>query len=99
MFMLANLIIQDAAEYRIYEKGFFALLKRHGGEFLTFDDNARTLEGSMPPMGRLVIFKLPSEAHAERWFADPDYQSLSAHRRRGTNTIFLTMLRSLPPRT
>lgn len=99
VYMLVNLIIHDAVEYRRYEKGFFPLLKRHSGEFITFDDKPQTFEGSAPRQGRMIIFKFPSEAHANRWFADPDYQALSAHRRAGTNIEFLTMVRGLPPRT
>ena len=99
VYMLVNLVVHDAAEYRKYEKGFFPLLKRHSGEFITFDDRPQTLEGSAPRSGRVIIFKFPSEDQATRWYADPDYQALSAHRRAGTKTEFLTMVRGLPPRT
>ena len=64
VYMIANLVVNDVAAYREYEKGFFALLQRHGGEFVTFDDNIRTLEGEAPPPGWLVIFKFPSEEKA-----------------------------------
>lgn len=30
VYLVANLIVQNADEYRKYEKGFFPLLKRHG---------------------------------------------------------------------
>ena len=30
--MVANLQIHDAERYREYEKGFFPILKKHGGE-------------------------------------------------------------------
>ena len=43
--MIANLVVEDPARYREYEKGFFPLLKRHGGEFVTFDDASETFEG------------------------------------------------------
>ena len=98
VYMFVNLIIQDAAEYRKYEKGFFPLLKRHCGEFITFDDKPKTFEGAAPRQGRVIIFKFPSEGHATRWYADSDYQALSPHRRAGTITEFLTMVRGLPPR-
>jgi uncharacterized protein (DUF1330 family) len=98
VYMVVNLIIQDAAEYRKYEKGFFPLLKRHGGEFVTFDDDARTLEGSAPRQGRVIIFKFPSEDDAMRWYTDPDYQALSEHRRAGTSLQFLTMVHGATPR-
>ena len=43
VYMIANLVIKDADEYRKYEKGFFPILKRFGGEFVTYDDNNETL--------------------------------------------------------
>ena len=61
VYMVANLEVDDAARYLEYEKGFFPILKKHGGEFLTFDDATSTLEGSAPPPGRIVIFRFPSE--------------------------------------
>jgi len=48
VYMIANLVVEDADEYRKYEQGFFPILKRFGGEFITFDDNHETLEGSTP---------------------------------------------------
>ena len=36
--MVANFEIEDAETYRVYEKGFFPILKRHGGKFVTYDD-------------------------------------------------------------
>ena len=44
-FVVANFTIHDADEYRNYEKGFFPILKRHGGEFFTYDDSTIHLEG------------------------------------------------------
>lgn len=98
-YMLANLLVTDAAQYRMYEKGFFPILKRYGGEFLTYDDQPDTLEGQSPRPGRMILFKFPSEELARQWFADPDYQALSAHRRAGTQLEFITLVRGLQPRT
>lgn len=64
VFLLANLVVQDAAEYCKYEKGFFPILKRHGVEFVTCDDQPHTFEGSAPRPGRIIIFKFPSEDQA-----------------------------------
>lgn len=41
VYLIANLLVEDAKRYREYEKGFFPLLKRHGGELVTFDDATR----------------------------------------------------------
>ena len=98
VFMIANLVVEDVDTYRQYEKGFFPILKRYGGEFVTFDDNPQTLEGSAPRPGRIVIFKFPSEETALEWYNDPEYQALSEHRRAGAPLQFLTLVHSLPPR-
>ncbi|MDP6097433.1 MAG: DUF1330 domain-containing protein [Gammaproteobacteria bacterium] len=98
VYMVANLVVEDADEYRVYEKGFFPILKRFGGEFLTFDDNSENLEGSHPLEGRIILFKFPSEEAARNWYADEEYQQLSAHRRAGTSLRSLTLAHGLPPR-
>lgn len=98
VYAIVNLHITDAATYRQYEKGFFRLLKKYGGEFITYDDAAVTLEGTSPRTGRMIIFTFPSEEQARAWYADPDYQALSEHRRAGTELEFLTIVRGLPPR-
>ncbi|MEM7638068.1 MAG: DUF1330 domain-containing protein [Pseudomonadota bacterium] len=99
VFMIVNLEeITDPDTYRTYEKGFFPMLQKHGGEFVTFDDKSETLEGSDDLSGRVIIFKFPSEAAAKAWYNDPDYQALSEHRRAGTKLKFLTLVHSLPPR-
>ena len=46
----------------------------------------------------MIIFKFPSEDKARAWFADPESQALSEHRRAGTSLEFLTLVRGLPPR-
>ena len=60
VYMVVNLHVTNAEEYRVYEKGFFPLLKKYGGEFITYDDHAHTLEGT-PREGRMIIFSFPSE--------------------------------------
>jgi len=42
---IAQLTIDDADRYRDYEKGFFPILKAHGGKFITYDDDVTLLEG------------------------------------------------------
>ena len=96
--VVANFVVHDAAKYRVYEKGFFPILKKHGGEFITFDDNSVTFEGSEPREGRIVMFKFPNAAAATAWYNDPEYQALSEHRRAGTDLKFLTMVNAIPTR-
>ena len=74
VYIVANLVTHDKEEYLKYEKGFFPLLKKHGGTFITFDDNIKHMEGTEPRPGRIIIFQFPSEAVAEAWYNDPEYQ-------------------------
>ena len=98
VYMLANLHVKDAEEYRKYEKGFFPILKKYQGSFITYDDHPDTLEGLAPREGRMVLFSFPSEELAKSWFNDPDYQALSEHRLAGAPLQFLTLLHPMPPR-
>jgi len=96
---VANLEVTDADEYRKYEKGFFPILKKHGGEFLTFDDSFRHLEGPEPLAGgRVIIFSFPSEEAADGWYKDPEYQELSKFRREGAPLRSLSLIKGLPAR-
>ena len=98
VYMVVNLKVTDADEYRKYEKGFFPILKRYGGSFITYDDSSETLEGKAPREGRMIIFQFPSEQKAKEWYADAEYQQISEFRRAGTDMEFLTMVKGLPPR-
>jgi|TARA_B110000240_G_C13359349_1_gene393239 uncharacterized protein (DUF1330 family) len=98
VYMIANLVVEDANEYRKYEKGFFPILKKFGGEFVTFDDRHENFEGEFPLEGRVIIFKFPSEELAKQWYNDDDYQTLSEFRRAGTTLKSITMVHGLPPR-
>ena len=97
VYMVANLQIHDAERYREYEKGFFPILKKHGGEFITYDDNIIHFEGDTPLKGRVILFSFPSLNHANDWYSDPDYQSISEHRRASV-TSTITLINGLPPR-
>ncbi|MEP3225509.1 MAG: DUF1330 domain-containing protein [Parasphingorhabdus sp.] len=96
--VIANFTVEDAETYRIYEKGFFPILKKHGGHFVTFDDETETFEGAAPLQGRVVLLKFPNAEAARNWYNDPAYQALSEHRRAGTTLKFLTMLHPIPDR-
>jgi uncharacterized protein (DUF1330 family) len=98
VYMIVNLHVTDADTYRKYEKGFFPLLKKYGGEFVTYDDNPLHFEGDSPRNGRVIIFRFPSEKAAKDWYADVDYQAISEFRRAGTQMKFLTLVHGLPSR-
>ena len=78
VYMIANLQIHDADRYREYEKGFFPLLKKHSGEFITYDDNIVNVEGEKPMEGRVILFSFPNAKHAEEWYSCLLYTSDAA---------------------
>lgn len=98
VYMVVNLKITDPDSYGKYEAGFFPMLKKYDGKFITYDDNPDSLEGDAPREGRMIIFQFPSEEKARAWYADPEYQALSEFRRAGTSLDFLAMVRGLPQR-
>jgi len=98
VYMVVNLSVTDKDTYRKYEKGFFPLLKKYQGEFITYDDQPIHLEGTAPRSGRMIIFSFPSEQAAKEWYADVDYQAISEFRRAGTRMEFLTLVHGLPPK-
>lgn len=97
VYMVVNLSVTNKEEYHKYEKGFFSILKKYEGTFITYDDNAETFEGGSPRNGRMIIFSFPSEQAAKDWYADQEYQALAEYRRAGTKLEFLTMVKGIPP--
>tara|TARA_B100000886_G_C20259272_1_gene422160 strand:+ start:250 stop:564 length:315 start_codon:yes stop_codon:yes gene_type:complete len=97
-YIIANLVIHEKDKYRNYEKGFFPLLKKYGGEFVTYDNESEHFEGTSPIDGRLIIFTFPSPEAARDWYNDTEYQELAEHRRSSSILKNLTMVKSLPLR-
>ena len=98
VYYIVNIQIHDAETYRKYEKGFFPILKKYDGEFITFDDNPIHVEGDSPiEQDRVILFSFPSTEKADAWWYDSDYKEISKFRRAST-TITLTRINGLPPR-
>ena len=91
--------IQDKETYLNYEKGFFPILKKYGGEFITFDDKIEHLEGEKPIEGRTILWTFPSEEDAKAWYNDPEYQELAKIRRSSAILNNLSIIKSLPKRS
>ena len=85
-YMLAFVRIQNLDAYNTeYLAHAHAIITRHGGQALAVSDNITVLEGEMPK-GKLVIVEFPSMAHAEAFYADPEYQPLIAIRQKYTQS-------------
>ena len=91
---IAHFTINDADKYRVYEKGFFPILKAHNGTFVTYDDNVTVLEGT-PAAGRTVVIRFESEAACMAWWNSPEYRELATHRHAGTTTHSISIVHAI----
>ena len=57
-----------------------ATLEPFGGHVVAVSDEARTLEGAVPP-GRTVIIEFPDVDHAQNWHTSDAYAPLPALRK------------------
>ncbi|MEE9417314.1 MAG: DUF1330 domain-containing protein [Acidimicrobiales bacterium] len=97
VYFIAHFEVTDADTYRNYEKGFFPIFRKYGGEFITLDDSVETFEGEREA-GRTVLFQFPSEEAGRSWYADPEYQELCKFRWEGTQIRSLVMVHGMAPR-
>ena len=98
VYMVVNLHVTDAETYWDMEKGFFPILKKSGGEFVTYDHNPMNIEVVASRSGRVIIFRFTSEQVAWDWYAAADYQAISEFRRVGTRMQLLNFVHGLPPK-
>lgn len=94
---IAHFTVTDPERYRVYEKGFFPILKAHGGEFVTLDDSPIVLEGEWAE-GRTVILRFESEEALMTWWNSPEYKELATHRHAGTTSYSVLALHPVPGR-
>ena len=94
---IAHFTVDDLDGYRTYEKGFFPILKEHGGRFLTYDDDVRVLEGERAE-GRTVIIQFESEGAFDGWWNSPEYVELAKHRHASTTTHSVVVVHAPPAR-
>lgn len=94
---IAHFTVVDADRYRVYEKGFFGILKAHGGRFVTYDDAVTVLEGERAP-GRTVVIQFESEEALNGWWNSPEYRELAAHRHASTTTHSVCVVHAPPAR-
>jgi len=98
VYVIANIVIKDPDTYKKYEKGFFPILKKYEGKFITYDDNIGQFEGSSEVSGRVILFSFPSEDQANQWYSSDEYRELSVFRREGADTVSIFKVKGQPPR-
>ncbi len=95
---VAHFTVNDKEGYHVYEKGFFPILKAHGGRFVTFDDNVTVLEGERAD-GRTVIIEFDNEEACMGWWNSPEYQELAEHRKVSTTSHAIFVAHPIPSRS
>ena len=89
-YVVSMMHINDAENYKNYTDRTPAIVKRHGGKFLTRGETFDCVEGKEYD-GRLVILEFPSKAHVQAWYADPDYKEAMVFRHAASTMNYLLL--------
>ena len=73
-YFIAQYVVNDPELYREYQKAAGPTIAASGGELVSFDVAAETIEGA-PPGPHTVIVKFESTEAAKAWYESPDYQA------------------------
>ncbi len=74
----------DQASFQQYASRVTPVVEKFGGKYLARDTKVEVKEGSWPASAT-VILEFPSDEHARRWYASPEYQEILPLRLRGAS--------------
>lgn len=72
-YVIVMMKINDPETYSKYTDKTPAIVKKHGGKFLTRGEEVHSFEGT-PYEDRMVILEFPDKTSVDAWYNDPDYQ-------------------------
>lgn len=78
-YFIAQYVVNDRKLYREYQAGAGPTIQASGGEVISFDVAAETIEGT-PPGPQTVIVKFESTGAAKAWYDSPAYQAVVGKR-------------------
>ena len=78
-YFIAQYVVKDPKGYREYQAGAGPTIQKSGGELVSFDVAAETIEGK-PPGPQTVIVKFESVEAAKAWYHSPAYQAVVGKR-------------------
>jgi len=73
-YFIAQYVVNDPKLYREYQATAGKTIAASGGEVVSFDVAAETIEGA-PPGPQTVIVKFESTEAAKAWYHSPEYQA------------------------
>jgi uncharacterized protein (DUF1330 family) len=82
-YFIAQYVVNDPKLYREYQVAAGPTIQASGGEVVSFDVAAETMEGS-PPGPHTVIVKFESTEAAKAWYDSPEYQAAVGKRHAST---------------
>ncbi|MCC6210165.1 MAG: DUF1330 domain-containing protein [Burkholderiales bacterium] len=87
-YVIAEVDVQDAAQYDEYRKLVPATIAGHGGRFLVRGGAVETKEGGWAPR-RLVVLEFPTMDQARKWYHSAEYAPALAIRLKAAKTRLL----------
>lgn len=75
-YLIVDVRVDDADEYKKYMAGAKPLAERFGGEYLVRGGDFQVLEGDYIQPRRLVVTRFPSKHACESFYHSPEYQQL-----------------------
>ena len=82
-YFIAQYAVNDSELYQQYAAGAGPTIAAHGGELVSFDVAAETIEGN-PPGAQTVIIKFESTEQAKGWYNSAEYQAVVGKRLEAT---------------
>jgi uncharacterized protein (DUF1330 family) len=83
-YFIAQYVVNDPKLYREYQVAGGSTIQASGGEVVSFDVAAETIEGT-PPGPVTVIVKFESTEAAKAWYRSPEYQAAVGKRLASTH--------------
>src|SRR5579862_7471531 len=84
-YLIADIEIDDKADYDEYIKRVPAVIAAHGGRYLVRGGTTKVLEGDWHPR-RTVVVEFATMDALQAFWASPDYQSVLAIRERAARS-------------
>jgi uncharacterized protein (DUF1330 family) len=78
-YFVAQYVVNDQDLYQEYAQGAGPTIAAYGGELLSLDVAAETIEGE-PPGPQTVVLKFESAEKAREWYESADYQAVVGKR-------------------
>ena len=88
VYAVAQISITHRDAYNRYQARFMEVFGRFNGRVLAADESPKVVEGSWE-REKIILLSFPDEGSFQEWMLSPDYQTISADRKAGSNGVVL----------